>query len=419
MHGRNRTNLLRNCYNYKTATIYCYDLSYKDFEMTQNIKHSTQQSSEPQGLSGIKHVIAIASGKGGVGKSTVAVNLAIALQKTGARVGLMDADIYGPSQPGMLGSMDSKPDITEDNMLKPVKKHGVDFISMGLLVTEDTPVIWRAPIAMKMINQFINSVKWGELDYLLIDLPPGTGDVQLTLAQQASLSGAIIVTTPQQVALGIARKGLRMFEQVKVPIVGIIENMSGFTCKHCGKETAVFKEGGGVKMAQSVGVPYLGSIPLDPEIMMSGDNGIPVLAQTSESGAAQAFIKLAEEVTGIIEKQHDSVAQYQPKEMVMSHEGNLLITWPDDHKSVYTPYNLRLSCPCANCVDEDTGKKILDVKTVPLDVKITGVNPVGRYGLAIAFSDGHSTGIYIFERLREICECENCSKDKKKDNFSL
>ena len=200
------------------------------------------------GLSGVKNIIAVASGKGGVGKSTVSANLAVALAQAGHKVGLMDADIYGPSQPGMFGSDNVQPEVI-NNLLKPKRNHGVDFISMGLLVGDDTPVIWRAPMAMKMIQQFINSVMWGELDYLLIDLPPGTGDVQLTLAQQASLTGAVIVTTPQQVALGIAKKGLKMFEQVKVPIVGIIENMSGFTCSHCGELTEVFKGGGEIGRA--------------------------------------------------------------------------------------------------------------------------------------------------------------------------
>jgi len=172
-------------------------------------------------------------------------------------------------------------------------------------------------------------------------------------------------------------------------------------------------------MAKQIGVPYLGAIPLDPEIMMSGDNGVPILTQNTDSTSAKAFIALASEVIKTVEDQHDSIAQFQPKDMLMSKEGNLLITWPDNHKSVFTPYNLRLNCPCANCIDEDTGKKILDIKSIPLDIKIKGVNPVGRYGLAIAFSDGHSTGIYIFERLKEICECDSCSKDKKKESFTI
>jgi ATP-binding protein involved in chromosome partitioning len=386
--------------------------------MSQTGQSSPFEDTAEAGLSRVKNIIAIASGKGGVGKSTVSVNLAVALSQAGARVGLMDADIYGPSQPGMLGSKDAKPDISSGR-LKPINKYGIDFISMGLLVGDDTPVIWRAPIAMKMIQQFIGSVSWGELDYLLIDLPPGTGDVQLTLAQQASLTGAIIVTTPQQVALGVAHKGLRMFQQVNVPIVGIIENMSGFTCGHCGKITPIFKEGGGKQMAATLSVPYLGAIPLDTAIMNSGEDGIPVLNNDTESPAARALIGVADKVRTYAEQIRAVTLKHEPKKIQMSVEGNLLVTWPDNHESVYTPHNLRINCACASCLDEDTGKKRLDVGSVPLDIKITGVNPVGRYGLSIAFSDGHNTGIYILERMRGLCECNLCKKDTKQDSFTL
>lgn len=227
----------------------------------------------------VRHVIAIASGKGGVGKSTVTANLAHALAAQGARVGVLDADIYGPSQPQMLGSPIGapKPGADENGILIPAERAGVKFMSMGLLSQADGAVVWRAPMATKMIQQFLGGVKWGELDYLLIDLPPGTGDVQLTLAQQARLSGAIIVTTPQQVAVGIAKKGLRMFQNLNVPILGVIENMSGFHCAHCGHDTAVFKVGGGRDLALELKLPFLGAIPLDPNVMMSGDAGVPLV----------------------------------------------------------------------------------------------------------------------------------------------
>ena len=375
-----------------------------------------QQTTQP-GLAGVKHIIAIASGKGGVGKSTVSVNLAVALKHKGFKVGLMDADIYGPSQPGMLGSA-HKPGI-EDNYLKPVNKHGIDFISMGLLVGDDTPVIWRAPIAKKMINQFIFSVAWGELDYLLIDLPPGTGDVQLTLAQQASLTGAIIVTTPQQVALGVARKGLRMFEQVKVPVIGIIENMSGFTCGHCGKETAIFKEGGGKQMSAKLNIPYLGSLPLDPEIMMSGDDGKPVLENGATSPAAKALLALTDAVCVEVDKLAEKINQTEPRDISVTEDNTIIIEWPDGHTAQYSPYHLRINCACAACVDEDTGKKILDKNAIPLDIKVKGYNPVGHYGISIGFSDGHNTGIYIYERLRELCECPKCRGNNSDTSFSV
>lgn len=366
----------------------------------------------PPSLAGVKHIVAVASGKGGVGKSTVSANLAYALKERGFRVGLMDADIYGPSQPGMLGAGGDKASITADQKLTPVSRHGIDFISIGLLMDEDTPVIWRAPIAMKMIMQFIGAVEWGERDYLLIDLPPGTGDVQLTLAQQASLTGAVIVTTPQDVALGVAKKGLKMFEQVNVPVLGVVENMSGFTCKHCGETTAIFKEGGGKAMAARLEVPFLGSIPLDPEIMMSGDQGVPVVQSARESVPAKAFLAVAERLQEEIARLKAG-GRMEPVNMEMADDGVLSIEWPDGHVSRHSAYNLRLACTCANCIDEDSGRKILDSARVPLDISIQEIKPVGRYGLSIAFSDQHSTGIYTFDHLRAIDEGSGGNTESK------
>lgn len=370
----------------------------------------------PPSLADVKYIVAVASGKGGVGKSTVSANLACALKHRGFRVGLMDADIYGPSQPGMLGAGSQKADITSDQKLTPVNRHGVDFISIGLLMDEDTPVIWRAPIAMKMIMQFIGAVEWGERDFLLIDLPPGTGDVQLTLAQQAALTGAVIVTTPQDVALGVARKGLRMFEQVNVPVLGVVENMSGFTCAHCGKTTAIFKEGGGKSMASQMDVPFLGSVPLDPEIMMSGELGSPILNSGSTSAPARAFLSIADQLIEEVTRR-DAGEGTEPTGMEMSDEGVLTIMWPDGHHSRHTAYNLRVSCTCAHCIDEDTGRKVLDAARVPLDISISDIKPVGRYGLSITFSDKHSTGIYTFDHLRAIDE--SGERDNGRESFSV
>lgn len=371
------------------------------------------------GLAKVKFSIAVASGKGGVGKSTVSSNLAVATASLGFKVGLLDADIYGPSQPGMFGSLDAKPDISR-GYLKPVEKFGVRFISMGLLLDKNSPVIWRAPIAMKMIHQFLEQVEWGELDYLFIDLPPGTGDVQLTLAQQAQLSGAVIVTTPQDVALGVARKGLKMFQQVNVPIIGIVENMSGFVCGHCGKETPIFAKGGGEKLAAELKVPFLGTLALDPDIMASGDKGVPLVAENKDSKAAKAFIKLSETISKKVAEIETNISANEPESIQVDREGNILVLWPDGHRGKHTAYLLRLNCECAQCKDEDTGQKLIDQKHVPLDITIKGVNPVGRYGLAIAFSDGHNTGIYTFNRLRGICECEKCAESKAdRKSFSI
>ncbi len=368
----------------------------------------SQDQTKPRGLSGIKNIIAVASGKGGVGKSTVSTNLAVALRQTGATVGLMDADIYGPSQPGMMGAQRKQPDVKGD-LLIPAENYGVKFVSMGLLLDSDGPVIWRAPMAMKIIHQFIGNVDWGYLDYLLIDLPPGTGDVQLTLAQQAQLSGAIIVTTPQQVALGVAAKGLRMFEQVNVPIVGIIENMSGFTCAHCGKVTEVFKVGGGESLAESLGVPYLGAIPLDPEIVASGDNGKPVLENGKDSAAAKSFLKVAETVKTRIDLMQAQTSADEPEKIELRNSGELVVTWPDGKVSAYNPHTLRLNCPCASCVNEDTGQRMIGAGQIPLDIKVTAFDMIGRYAVAIQFSDGHNTGLYSFKYLKELPEANQAS----------
>jgi ATP-binding protein involved in chromosome partitioning len=242
----------------------------------------------------VESVVAVASGKGGVGKSTVAANLAVSLAQLGHRVGLLDADIYGPSMPLMFGIRD-KPRVA-GNRVVPFSKHGVSVMSLGFVVDSDTPVIWRGPMVMKALEQMLRDVEWGPLDYLVVDLPPGTGDAQLTITQRIPLSGAVIVTTPQDVALVDARKGLAMFRKVEVPVVGIIENMSTFVCPHCGQETAIFKEGGGERTARELGCPFLGRVPLDPAIVEGGDAGVPIAVAAPEGPHAAVFRRLAEAV---------------------------------------------------------------------------------------------------------------------------
>jgi ATP-binding protein involved in chromosome partitioning len=359
------------------------------------------------GLAGIEHIVAVGSGKGGVGKSTVTVNLAAALQERGLRVGVLDADIYGPSQPGMLGAVGDQVQGMGDSIL-PNESHGLRFVSLGLMLdSPDEPVIWRAPIAMKVLNQFLGRVAWGELDYLLIDLPPGTGDVQLTLAQQARLTGAVVVTTPQHVALGVARRGLRMFDVVNVPTLGIIENMSGFTCSNCDHVTHIFASGGGEQLATELGLPFLGALPLDPEVVQSGEDGVPVVHRAPTSAAALAFRALAAGLVAEVAREQARQGDH-PTEVILDDDGALKVVWSDGHQGRHTAYDLRVNCPCAGCVDEDTGRRTLDPGTVPLDVRIQHVQEVGRYALAFAFSDGHDTGIYRFGALRERCECDAC-----------
>jgi len=242
-------------------------------------------------VSGIKRVVAVASGKGGVGKSTVSVNLACALQKLGAKVGLLDCDIYGPSIPLMMG-INQKPTISTDEKMVPPENYGVKLMSMGFLIEGDAPVIWRGPMIMKTIQQFIHSVDWGELDYLLVDLPPGTGDAQLSLCQTVPLDGGVIVTTPQEASLGVVRKGIAMFEKVNVPILGIVENMSYFTTPN-GERIEIFGHGGGRAEAERKGVSFLGEIPLYTEIRIGGDQGMPVAATAPESAPGQVFLQVA------------------------------------------------------------------------------------------------------------------------------
>jgi ATP-binding protein involved in chromosome partitioning len=262
---------------------------------------AAQQMPQRQPIPGVKNLIAVASGKGGVGKTTVAVNLALALAKLGNKVGLLDADVYGPNVPIMLGSQ-QEPAATPDQRIIPVQAQGVRMISMGLLNPGDKPVIWRGPMLHSIITQFLRSVEWGELDYLVIDLPPGTGDVQLTLIQTVAVTGAVVVTTPSTVALADVRKAIEMFRQVNVDVLGVVENMSTFACPHCGKPVDIFGHGEGTKTAIAYGVPVLGEIEIDPRIRIGGDSGKPVAAAGETGPAAQSLYKVARAVTARVEE---------------------------------------------------------------------------------------------------------------------
>ncbi len=252
--------------------------------------HQVQEGLSP--LPNVRNVIAVASGKGGVGKSTVAANLALALHAEGATVGVLDADIYGPSQPRMLG-VSGRPDTADGKTIEPKANHGIEVMSIGFMVEEDTPMIWRGPMVTQALQQLLNDTRWGDLDYLVIDLPPGTGDIQLTLCQRVPVSGAVIVTTPQDIATLDARKALRMFEKVKVPVLGIVENMATHVCTNCGFEEHVFGSGGGERMAAQYGVPLLGAIPLDIRIREQADGGTPSVAAMPDSDIAARYRDIA------------------------------------------------------------------------------------------------------------------------------
>src|SRR5438270_667009 len=259
-------------------------------EVTSRVTSGTMTQRE--GIPGVRNTIAVASGKGGVGKTTVAVNLALALAREGARVGLLDADVYGPNVPLMMGTS-AKPQPAGDNKIAPIEAYGIKLISMGFFVDADSPVIWRGPMLSKLLTQFMYDVDWSELDYLVMDMPPGTGDVQLTTAQSLPLTGAVIVSTPQDVALLDAGKALMMFHKLNVPVLGMVENMSTFVCPHCGNPTDLFGHGGAQAAAARFAVPFLGEIPLNLRIREGGDSGHPVVVDAPDSAEAQSFVHVA------------------------------------------------------------------------------------------------------------------------------
>ena len=373
------------------------------------------------GASVTPRMIAISSGKGGVGKSSVTANIAVAMAQAGLRVGIVDADVYGPSIPGMLGiASDRKPQMAPNGKMAPSQAHGVKVVSMAMLTDDDKPAILRGPMVGKYLNMFVKQVEWGVLDLLLLDLPPGTGDIQLTLAQAFPLSGAVVVTTPQDVSLKIARRGLRMMEQVNVPILGIVENMSGFTCPSCGTVSHIFHDGGGEQIARELGVAFLGKVPLDPAVVDSGDSGMPLVKSAPDSPAAAAYRQIAALLmrdgsrtdgllTPFVWNLSEGTGKPAPattsdgppgRLVALDHDGaGLTLSWADGRNQRLASRDLRIGCRCAQCRDEMTGKRRLDPDTVRLDIRITRIWSVGNYALGFAFSDGHDTGIYTFQYL--------------------
>ena len=356
----------------------------------------------PAALAQVKQIIAVASGKGGVGKSTIAVNLAFACAQAGARVGVLDIDVYGPSVPTMLGLRDHSLAGGQQGVLEPVTAHGLKVMSMGFLTTKETPLVWRGPIASQLVQQFLGSVAWGELDFLFVDLPPGTGDIQLTLTQAVPLSGAIIVTTPQEVAHTIAEKGLRMFQQVKVPILGIVENMAYYHCPECGHNDPIFREGGGVAAAQKLDIPLLARIPLNSSIAAAMDAGEPI----AEGGIGDAFKALAGEAMARASATAlgEALNPAAPQELAVAASGAVQVKWRDGAEQVIPAHTLRSECPCASCVDEFSGEKLLQPEQISTDIVVASTANIGRYAVRFDFSDGHNTGIYEFARLRAIAD---------------
>src|ERR1022692_1969870 len=349
----------------------------------------------PEKLPGIRHIVAIGSGKGGVGKSTVSVNLALVLRQLGGRIGLVDADVLGPSIPGMLGiPTGRRPAATPDGNAIPAERYGVKTISMGMLTDDDTPAVLRGPMVGKYLRMFIGGVQWGDLDYLILDLPPGTGDTQLTLAQSLTLSGAVIVTTPQDVSLKIARRG------------------------------------GGERMSRQLGVPFLGAIPLDADVVTGGDAGRPIVVDKPKSVAAQAYAAIAAALAAQLHAASATVLKSFAWTWD-SHEGKpswlesavrpsgsrtmaigfrqrdprtLSVLWEDGHHDDFDVRDLRLACHCALCIEEMSGRQLLDPKTVRPDVGPRVISSIGNYAIGIDWNDGHNSGIYSFDHLRSLGE---------------
>jgi ATP-binding protein involved in chromosome partitioning len=343
---------------------------------------SSQPAVGLEKLPGIRHIIAVGRGKGGVGKSTVSVNLALALQQFGARVGIVDADILGPSIPGMLGITTGElPAMTPEGMMIPAQRHGLKVVSMGMLTGDDNPAVLRGPMVGKYLKMFVGGVQWGPLDYLILDLPPGTGDTQLTLAQSMPLSGVVIVTTPQAVSLKIARRG--------------------FTCSHCGENTDIFRHSGGEQMSREFGVPFLGALTLYADVVTCGDESRPIVADQPKSVSSLVYAAIA---AALIVKLQAAVATLKP--LVWQWDSNEGAPAWLEHAARptgarNTPTSLLcLACHCALCVEEMSGRKLLDPKTVRADVSPRQIVSVGNYALGFHWRDGHNSGIHSFNDLR-------------------
>ena len=349
-------------------------------------------------VAGIKHMIAVASGKGGVGKSTTAVNLALGLQAIGLRTGILDADIYGPSQPRLLG-LAGRPQVAHGNTLRPMQAFGLKAMSMGFLVDEGTPIIWRGPMVVSALTQMLRDVDWGELDALVIDMPPGTGDVQLTMAQQVPLSGAIIVSTPQDLALIDARKGLNMFRRVDVPVLGIVENMSYFLCPKCGERSDIFGHGGAKLEAEKLGIPFLGGVPLHMDIRATSDEGQPIVASSPDSPHAQIYRDIAAKAWS--ELQQGSGSRLEPPKLEIGPDkSELSVAFAGAKPFTLSAEMLRVMSPSAEVQGHSPEQRVTVGKKK--NVKIKELKPVGNYAVRIVFEDGHDTGLYAWSYLQTL-----------------
>ncbi len=362
----------------------------------------TGQEKVVQQLPGVDHIVAVSSAKGGVGKSTVAVNLAAAMAARGLRVGFADLDIYGPSAPVMLGLLERpRP---EGELVKPLQVHGMKVISMGFFLDEDSPVLWRGPLVMSATRQFLRGVAWGELDCLVLDMPPGTGDIQLTVAQEVPIDGVVIVTTPQDLALADVARGVSLLNRLNAPMLGVVQNMSGIVCSDCGHVDPVFGERGAEQTARTLGVPLLAELPLEPEVCQSGDAGVPLVISHPESEVAGRFVALADKVGELLEAGPE-LRGPQPASVEHDNDSGLLtIAWQDGSSNSYLLEGLRGWCPCAQCQGHSN-----EVTFVAGGVtRLEGIEGVGRYALRLRWADGHDTGMYSFDYLKELVDYAEC-----------
>jgi ATP-binding protein involved in chromosome partitioning len=358
-------------------------------------------------LEGVACVIAVSSCKGGVGKSTVAANLAVALGQAGLRVGLADVDIYGPSAPIMFG-VSERPGPADDEMIPTVSAHGISLMSMGLFLDDNAPVIWRGPMAMSATRQFLRGVAWGTLDILIVDLPPGTGDIVLTLCQEIPLDGAVVVTTPQDVALADVKRGISMFGKVNTAVLGVVDNMSAYICPDCGNRDEIFGSRRPDQLAAELGLPLLGELPIDQAVRESGDAGTPIVVRDPSHPVARAFVRISEQVTKAIEKQAEAKKAPEPVEIAQEKEREIVrIKWSDGLNTQYSLSGLRGWCPCAGCQGHGGERRFVASGTP----RLQRVEAVGNYAVRVCWADGHETGMYSFEYLRELADTSECKPE--------
>ncbi len=357
--------------------------------------------------------IAVASGKGGVGKSTVTTQLASILAHNGYKVGVIDADIYGPCQFGLLNakSQNTELELTPDNKIIPdySQTHKIYYIAVNNLVadSEEAPMLWRAPMATRLIREFLERVSWPELDFLFIDLPPGTGDIQITIAQLAKLDGAIIVTTPQKVAYSIAAKAIQMFNKVNINIIGIIENMSGYVCTNCHHENHIFTNTqqashGGKFLANKYNAQLLGTIPLDPNLVTLSDSGLSIVDLENNSVTKNNYLNIIEQLLIKLcsDQKYKNKTPNNLQYKLNNNNNNLeIVNINNNQIKTLSAYDLRLNCPCALCKEETTGRNLINKNLISPNISIINIHDVGNYGLRILFSDGHNTGIYTENNL--------------------